>query len=376
MMFNRKFKIFIFFIIYISILFYINCQEKEKSEKEELLPEFNVEDLINKMNEESENKENIEAKENIENIEIKENIEAKENIENKDMNMEEKENIDSQNILDENNENENSNNINENIEKEEDNNAETNTEDINDEENNEAENINIEENEDASRDIFDNLNQNNESENIIKTDTDNKENIEYNDYIEKNMYNTEKESKLEKLKLLFEKYLLSFHQELLKYVPVPYDYLIMFVLGYFFMCFLTKGKSSISIKKKKKVDESIVFEIELKLREILKIQDKLKEKKNSGENVQNPKIENLIKMPDDTININKLIQLENKLNILMEDLCKRNKDDSTEKKLQNNICELQNKILEDVNKLEEENNDDDEEEEEEDDNEENEKKDE
>ena len=102
----------------------------------------------------------------------------------------------------------------------------------------------------------------------------------------------------------------------------------------------------------------------------------MKEKKNSGENVQNPKIENLIKMPDETININKLIQLENKLNILMEDLCKRNKDDSTEKKLQNNICELQNKILEDVNKLEEENNDDDEEEEEEDDNEENEKKDE
>ena len=283
------------------------------------------------------------------------------------MNKEEKESIiDLENIFYENN------NIEEN--KEEEYNDEINAEEINI--NNETEKINIEENEESLKDIFDSLNQNNETENIIKTEADYKENIEHNEYIEKNMYNTEGEGKVAKLKVLFEKYLLLFHYEILKYVPKPYDYLIMLTLGYFFMKLFTKGKSPIYIKKKKKVDESIVFEIELKLREILKFQDKLKEKKNSDEIGQKPKIENLIKMPDETININKLIDLENKLNVLMEDLCKRNKDDSVEKKLQNNICELQNKILEDIKKLDEENNDDndEEEEEEEDDNEENEKK--
>ena len=399
MMFNKKSKIFIFFIIYISLFFYINCQDKESSEEETLSPKFNQEDLINKINEENENKSmNKEMKENIIDLEnilyennenvnnnIEENKEEEYNIEtnieinnnnenekinlkeneNKSMNKEEKENIiNLENIFYENN------NIEEN--KEEEYNNEANTEEI--KINNENEKINIKENEEAIKDIFDNLNQNNETENIIKTEPDNKKNIEYNEYIDKNMYNTEEEGKLEKLKVLFKKYLFLFHHQLLEYVPKPYDYLFMFALGYFFMKLFTKGKSSIYIKKKKKVDESIVFEIELKLREILKFQDKLKEKKNSDEIGQKPKIENLIKMPDETININKLIEIENKLNILMEDLCKRNKDDSVEKKLQNNICELQNKILEDIKKLDEASGDEEEEEEEEDDNEENEKK--
>ena len=66
MMFNKKSKIFIFFIIYISLFFYINCQDKESSEEETLSPKFNQEDLINKINEENENKSmNKEMKENI-----------------------------------------------------------------------------------------------------------------------------------------------------------------------------------------------------------------------------------------------------------------------------------------------------------------------
>ena len=216
MMFNKKFKIFIFFIIYLSIFFYINCQDKESSEEEILSHEFNLEDLINKMNEENENK---------------------------IMNKEEKENIiDLENIFYENN------NIEEN--KEEEYNDEINAEEINI--NNETEKINIEENEESLKDIFDSLNQNNETENIIKTEADYKENIEHNEYIEKNMYNTEGEGKVAKLKVLFEKYLLLFHYEILKYVPKPYDYLIMLTLGYFFMKLFTKGKSSIYIKKKKK----------------------------------------------------------------------------------------------------------------------------
>ena len=59
----------------------------------------------------------------------------------------------------------------------------------------------------------------------------------------------------------------------------------------------------------------------------------------------------------------KLEEIENKLNKLMNDLCERNKENSVEKNLQNNICDLQTKILEEVNKQEEG----DEEEEEEDD---------
>ena len=186
------------------------------------------------------------------------------------------------------------------------------------------------------------MKQNNLTENI----TDDFEHSEYN---EQNIYNTEKGEKFEKLKILFEKYLLSFHNELLKYLPLPYDYLLMFALGYFFMRLFTNGKSSINIKNKKKLVDMNVFQIEKKLKEISLYQKKLEEK-NKG-NVKPKQIkQNLIKLPKEIINLEKMDQIENKLNILMNDLNERNKDNSNERTLQNNICDLEQKIMEEISK--------------------------
>ena len=208
------------------------------------------------------------------------------------------------------------------------------------------------------------LTNNNETEDITNTKNDNKEKFNYEEY---KKYNKDPDNQgiFNKIKILFEKYLLSFHNELLKYMPVPYDYLFMFVLGYFFMRLFTGGKSSIYVKKKKKLIDSNVFQIDQKLREISKLQEKLKEKKKNNNNNNLMKIQ----LPKEEINIDKYNQIENKLNIIKNDLLERNKKDSNERKLQDKICNLQNKILDEVNKKKEEADDknDEEEEEEEDD---------
>ena len=156
-----------------------------------------------------------------------------------------------------------------------------------------------------------------------------------------------------KLKIMFEKYLLSFHNQLLEFLPVPYDYICMFLLGYFFMKLITQGKSSIYVKNKKKLDDPNVFEINKKLREI---SQKLTAKKN----VERKKSEKKVYTNMHTVDLGKLEEIENKLNKLMNDLSERNKNNSQEKVLQNDICELQTKILDEIKKRDE----DDEEEEE------------
>ena len=119
----------------------------------------------------------------------------------------------------------------------------------------------------------------------------------------------------------------------------------MFFLGYFFMRLFTRGKSSIYVKKKKKLIDSNVFQIDQKLREISKIQEQLKEKKKSNNNNMKMKID----LPKEEINIDKYNQIENKLKTIMNDLLERNKKSSNERTLQDNICNLQNKILDEVN---------------------------
>ena len=176
------------------------------------------------------------------------------------------------------------------------------------------------------------------------------------------------ESKIN-FKLLFEKYLLSFHNQLLNYLPLPYDYLFMVLLGYLFMCLFTKGKSSIKIKKKRKLIDPDVFAIEQKLEEIKKIQkknDSFNLAKNENKKVN---INNLIK---GKINLEKLESIEKEINNIMNDLNERNKDNSQEKNMLNNICEIQTNILNEVTKNNDKKengakNDDNEEEEEEED---------
>ena len=175
------------------------------------------------------------------------------------------------------------------------------------------------------------------------------------------IYKPEKEQN-KKFKILFEKYLLSFHNELLKYLPIPYDYIFMFVLGYLFMRLFTKPKNRIHIKQKKKLIDINVFQIEQKIREITNLQEKLNSKNiGGGQQIQNE--ENLAYLSKEKIDLEKLDEIEKKIIKLMEDLCERNKENSVEKSLQNNIFDYKNKILDKVNKQDE---DDDEGEEEED----------
>ena len=172
------------------------------------------------------------------------------------------------------------------------------------------------------------------------------------------------------MKLLFEKYLLSFHNQLLNYLPLPYDYLFMVLLGYLFMCLFTKGKSSIKIKMKRKLIDPDVFAIEQKLEEIKKIH--MKNETVNPAKKENKKV-NVINSIKGKINLEKLESIEKEINNIMNDLNERNKDNSQEKNMLNNICEIQTNILNEVTKKNEKkesdakNDDDNEEEEEEED---------
>ena len=320
MKFIQKFIYFSFFVLYI----YINCQE------DNIIKENIIENNLSESNEE-------------EKINIVED--KTENFQNDESNFQSEDEINENNMEDIINENNKENNNIEDIIKNEQNNIIENEID--------SENILIKE---------ENENLNINEEEIINIEKENLDNSHNYENIEQNNYNNKKEEKFEGLKILFEKYLLSFHYELLKYVPVPYDYLIMFVLGYFFMRIFTNGKSSIYVKNKRKLVDQNVAVIEKKLRDISKIQEKLRDKNNSDNKSQNP-IQEII-LPKVPIDLGKLDNIEKKLNELMIDLCERNKNDSKEKKLENNICGLQHKILEEIKNKDE---DDDEEEEEEDD---------
>ena len=148
---------------------------------------------------------------------------------------------------------------------------------------------------------------------------------------------------------------------------MPYDYIFMFVFGYFFMLLFTSGKSNIYVKQKKKLTDMNEKEVENKLKEIYNIQKQIEEKNNNKQERVNP-IKNKLVIPKEIINVQKLEQIQNKLNVLMNDLCERNNNNSVEKTLQNNICDLEAKILDQVNKQrkskEEEEEEDEEEEEE------------
>ena len=151
--------------------------------------------------------------------------------------------------------------------------------------------------------------------------------------------------------MFLEKYLLSFHNELLKFLPVPYDYLLMFVLGYYFMKIFTGGKNCSNFTKSKKKNEDLNSEndaiIKNELKYIKKIEEEIRKKYKNGEKIQK-------KSSKINIDMEKLDNIDKKLSGLMNDLNERSKDNSNEKSMLNNICEIQDKILDIVNKEEEE----------------------
>ena len=388
MMLNKKFKIWFFFIIYITFYYSINCQEDNNNEGNIITEKEEIFNNLNENKEEEKNKEKT-TEEQIISIENNENqndniIENKEEEKNKEKTTEE------QIVSIENNENQNDNiienkeeekqeninesqndNIRENREEEEEEEKQENNEEINKEEQNieklNDENEKIKENIEKTKDeISQGINiEINSNDTIIERGSENINNLDNKkkeENVMHNIYKTEKEQN-NKFKILFENYLLSFHNQLLKYLPIPYDYIFMFILGYLFMSLFTKPKNRIYIKQKKKLVDINIFQIEQNIREISNLQEKLNEKKNAGNGKQIQKNENLNYSPKEKIDLEKLEQIESKINKLMEDLCERNKENSVEKSLQNNICDLQTKILEEVNKQDE----DDEGEEEEDD---------
>ena len=147
----------------------------------------------------------------------------------------------------------------------------------------------------------------------------------------------------------------------------------MIILGYFFMCLFTKGKNSINIKKQRRLINPDVFAIEQKLNEISKIQNEVSKGKKQKKENKKINIDNIIK---ENINIEKLENIERTINKIMNDLNERNKENSQEKSMISNICDIQTKLIDEVTKNNEaqgetegknDKEDDDEEEEEEDD---------
>ena len=141
------------------------------------------------------------------------------------------------------------------------------------------------------------------------------------------------------------------------------------------MCLFTKGKNSINIKKQRRLINPDVFAIEQKLNEISKIQNEVSKGKKQKKENKKINIDNIIK---ENINIEKLENIERTINKIMNDLNERNKENSQEKSMISNICDIQTKLIDEVTKNNEaqgetkgkndkEDDDDDEEEEEEDD---------
>ena len=236
---------------------------------------------------------------------------------------------------------------------------------------------------DIQKDNNENIEQNNDniepdnSDEIQAPIEDAQENIVENNhdsYQDTYEFNGKENHEKFSFKILFEKYLFSFHNQLLNYLPLPYDYLFMIILGYFFMCLFTKGKNSINIKKQRRLINPDVFAIEQKLNEISKIQNEVSKGKKPKKENKKINIDNIIK---ENINIEKLENIERTINKIMNDLNERNKENSQEKSMISNICDIQTKLIDEVTKNNEaqgetegkndKEDDDDEEEEEEDD---------
>ena len=198
----------------------------------------------------------------------------------------------------------------------------------------------------------DNLN----NEDQYQHDHQHEDHHHHEEYKEESTESKKNSEKLQKLKILFEKYMMAFHTDLLRVVPFPYDYLSMFVLGYLITKFIFRSKKTFTIKKKKNLSDINVVTIELKLKEISKLQEKLKN--NEGNKVEQKNQDNLIKDLNEKVDLKRIENILKELNTLKTDLINRNQEDSTEKKLQNNICDLQMNILEKAGYGEDEEDDD------------------
>ena len=138
-----------------------------------------------------------------------------------------------------------------------------------------------------------------------------------------------------KINILIRKYLLDMHNELKKYIPYPYDYLIAFFSGYFITNLFIFSNKKISLNKSKLISDENISIINDKLKEILKLHDniKLKENNKPKNNIFNK------------IDFSKFNLLESKLNQLLKISSTRNLFSSSENAIRENICALQMNIM-------------------------------
>ena len=127
-----------------------------------------------------------------------------------------------------------------------------------DEANNQNSKDNLDENNTANKDPIINVINEKEVEQIMP-ENESHHNSE-NDLNKKHYFSNEK---INKVIVIFEKYLIKVHSDIKTYIPYPYDLIFFSILGYFCIWLICCGqRSSISLKKPKTVTDQNVFIID------------------------------------------------------------------------------------------------------------------
>ena len=147
----------------------------------------------------------------------------------------------------------------------------------------------------------------------------------------------------------------QFHNDLKKYIPYPYDYLLMTFLGYLFTGLFISNKNYISLQKTKPIIEKNILIIDKKIKDIFYNIEK-KYKKNINNNNNNVQNNNIIFNKNKTNNKNQKNKINNdsfnNLNIKINNLKNKitllkNKNEEQNKNL-DNIIKIQFEIYQKI----------------------------
>ena len=147
----------------------------------------------------------------------------------------------------------------------------------------------------------------------------------------------------------------QFHNDLKKYIPYPYDYLLMAFLGYLFTGLFISNKNYISLQKTKPIIEKNILIIDKKIKDIFYNIEK-KYKKNINNNNNNVQNNNIIFNKNKTNNKNQKGKINNdsfnNLNIKINNLKNKitllkNKNEEQNKNL-DNIIKIQFEIYQKI----------------------------
>ena len=149
----------------------------------------------------------------------------------------------------------------------------------------------------------------------------------------------------------------QFHNDLKKYIPYPYDYLLMTFLGYLFTGLFISNKNYISLQKTKPIIEKNILIIDKKIKDIFyNIEKKYKKNINNNNNNNNVQNNNIIFNKNKTNNKNQKNKINNdsfnNLNIKINNLKNKitllkNKNEEQNKNL-DNIIKIQFEIYQKI----------------------------